>query len=511
LPIPDQTIANILIVDDYPSNLLALEAVLEPLGQRVVAARSGNEALRHLLEEEFAVVLLDVKMSDIDGFETARLMRQRERTRTVPIIFITGYTTEPSEIMRGYAQGAVDYLIKPYDPAILRSKVSVFVDLFLLREQVRRLSAVEAARVEAERQQENQQHWLQASLDLMPAPLVLIEPRTARILFTNKEANRLAGGSLAKTLSDGSYHCTDAHGERISSDRLPWVCAANGEQLRDFDLAWHQDDRTIPLQASTFTLPAMFGHPTTVLMALHDVTALKRAHQERERLREMFVGMLGHDLRGPLSAIGIGTSLLLKRPAELPERAHTIVARMAQSAERMQRMVSHLLDLTRSRLSQGIPIAPVATDLGDICKGAIAELELSHLGRSVELLTDGDLLGLWDPDRLTEVVQNLIGNALQHSPETAVIRVNVRSAGRQVVLEVHNEGEPIAAELLPQIFEPFRQGAERSDGGLGLGLYIVRQIIARHGGTVSVRSNADEGTRFTVELPREGERLAFNS
>src|SRR5689334_16166475 len=136
--------AAILIVDDVPANLLAIEAVLQPLGQRMVAARSGEEALKALLDDEFAVILLDVTMPGIDGFETAKLIRDRSKTSSVPIIFLTAVHANEQFVMRAYERGAVDYLIKPFDPDILRAKVGVFVELHLMRERVTHLAALEA-------------------------------------------------------------------------------------------------------------------------------------------------------------------------------------------------------------------------------------------------------------------------------------------------------------------------------------------------------------------------------
>src|SRR6185312_6486521 len=146
----EQPRASILIVDDVPANLMAMEAVLQPLGQRVVAARSGQEALRALLDEEFAVILLDVTMPGMDGFETAQVIRDRNKTRGVPIIFLTAMTGNEQFILRAYERGAVDYLIKPFDPDILRAKVAVFVELYLMRERVKQLAAVEASQRESE-------------------------------------------------------------------------------------------------------------------------------------------------------------------------------------------------------------------------------------------------------------------------------------------------------------------------------------------------------------------------
>jgi signal transduction histidine kinase len=483
-------LANVLAVDDDPRSLLAMEALLAPLRHRVLTAPSGEAALAVLEDHDVAVVLLDVKMAGLDGFETARRMRQRERTRLTPIIFVTAAAPEPSLIANAYAQGAVDYLVKPFDLHIMRSKVQVFIDLFLLREQVRHLSSVDAARRAAERERENQMQWFHALLDQMPTPFVLLEPGTARVLFANKEADRLADGSFAA-------------GRPAECDAA-LRAAACGEELRGRELEWPKGGESLALTVDSFTLPAMFDRAPTVLTSLHDVTAIKRAERERERVRELFVGMLSHDLRGPLSAIMIGSALLLKRPADFSDSTARVLSRIAHCAERMRRMISDLLDFTRTRFGNRIPIQRRDADLAQICRDAVGELAIAHVGRSVEVATDGDLRGSWDPDRLAEVVQNLVGNALEHSEESSAVTVRVSGDGELVRLEVHNSGEPIATDLLPEIFEPFRQGAVANPAGdnLGLGLYIAREIVCGHGGSVAVRSNPEEGTRFTVELPR---------
>src|SRR5262249_5795455 len=125
------TRASILVVDDHPANLVALEAVLDPLGHEVIKCSSGEEALRHLLNRDFALILLDVQMPGLDGFKTAQLIKDRPKSRDIPIIFITALSRDSSHVFRGYSHGAVDYLLKPFDPDILRSKISVFVELYM--------------------------------------------------------------------------------------------------------------------------------------------------------------------------------------------------------------------------------------------------------------------------------------------------------------------------------------------------------------------------------------------
>src|SRR4051812_9728890 len=215
-------------------------------------------------------------------------------------------------------------------------------------------------------------------------------------------------------------------------------------------------------------------------------------------LRELFIGILGHDLRGPLAAIGMSAGRLLRR-GRLDEEDAKTTARIVRAQLRMSRMITQLLELTHARLGGGFIIQPQPADLRDLCGNACAELE-----RAVELEMEGDLAGTWDPDRLAEVLSNLLGNAAEHSAPTAAVKLRARAQGAEGLIEGINEGPPIPAELLPHIFEPFRRGQHYKPspaGNLGLGLYISRQIVLAHGGALTAHS-AGGMTTFTVRLPR---------
>jgi PAS domain S-box-containing protein len=242
-----------------------------------------------------------------------------------------------------------------------------------------------------------------------------------------------------------------------------------------------------------------------------DVTDRKRLERELKRqneellrtvrFSEMFVGILGHDLRNPLSAITTAASLLARR-AET-DKVSRPAARILSSAGRMARMIDQLLDFTRIRLGQGLPLSRSENDLAEVCRMAIDELD--EVAEGVDLRARGNTVGSWDGDRLMQLVSNLIGNALAHGERTAPVEVIVDGhAAKEVVLEVKNAGA-IALAVLPVIFEPFRSGKDRKEdqsSGLGLGLYITQKIVLAHTGSIEVRSTPEEGTCFTVRLPR---------
>ncbi|PTL80030.1 PAS domain-containing protein [Vitiosangium sp. GDMCC 1.1324] len=253
------------------------------------------------------------------------------------------------------------------------------------------------------------------------------------------------------------------------------------------------------------------GQTLMVAASVVDITDLKRFEEHLRRtaeFRERFLGIVSHDLRNPLGIITLSANLLLRQET-LPERALRLAQRIALNAELMGRMIGDLLDLTRGRLGGGIPITPVPTDLGPLGRRVVSELEVAHPARELRLEVRGDLRGEWDPDRLAQLLGNLLKNALDYSPEDLPVALALRDEGERVRIEVLNQGEPIPAELLPELFEPFRRGEQRGSkpsSGLGLGLYIVQQIATAHGGTVAARSSREEGTVFTVQLPRAPSR-----
>lgn len=362
---------KVLLVDDLPENLLALEALLRREGVEFLTARSGTDALELLLAHDVALAVLDVQMPEMDGFQLAETMRGSNRTRHIPIIFVTAGATDQRRMFRGYEVGAVDFLLKPVDPMLLGQKVSTFVEL---------------------------------------------------------------------------------HRHRLERERL-------ADELR-----------------------------------------------EMLRLNEMFVAAVSHDLRSPLSTVIMGASYL-DRAVTDPQLKRT-VARMRTSAERMTAMLEQLNDLARTRLGGGIIIDPKPTDFRVLADKVIDSLRMVHPQRAIVVeYDDGSTSGVWDEQRLGQVVANLVENAVRYGTAEQDVRVRVRGAGTSLVFEVQNGGE-IPSELQPHLFDPFKRGKERARDGLGLGLYIVRQIVLAHGGTIELRSSAEAGTTFRVELPRTVQRGA---
>jgi PAS domain S-box-containing protein len=237
-----------------------------------------------------------------------------------------------------------------------------------------------------------------------------------------------------------------------------------------------------------------------------DVTDERKAQQELAEalgFREQMMGVLGHDLRNPLSAVR-GLSGVMLMQDELPAKVRESVKRIDLAARRMSEMIETLLDFTQSRFHGSLPVERRPMDLVEVTRNVVEELRVSHAGREIRLEAPEVLRGAWDAARMAQVVSNLVGNALTHGEAEAPVELSLKNGGSDAVLRVSNRGAPIPPELLGRMFEPFRRGEANGHGArsLGLGLYIVREIVARHGGTVDVMSTPATGTTFSVRLPR---------
>lgn len=245
-----------------------------------------------------------------------------------------------------------------------------------------------------------------------------------------------------------------------------------------------------------------------LLSALADQAAValeKSRLDEMGEFREQLIAIVGHDLRNPLSAILLMARLLLQRQG-LGEKETDLARRITSSATVAQRLIDQLLDLTRSRLGGGIPIDPTRFDMHDICRQVIDETEMMHPDRPLRVDIRGDLTGVWDSDRIYQLLANLIGNAVQHGEPRSSIELRIEGGETEVVIEVANRGEPIPAAMLPVVFEAFRQGRMDNPSrthGLGLGLFITQQVVRSHGGSIAVTSSKSAGTIVRVRLPRD--------
>jgi signal transduction histidine kinase len=513
---------DILLVDDQPASLVALEATLERLGERIHTAESGREALRILLERDFAVILLDVMMPVMDGFETARLIRERPRSAKTPIIFLTGLTEGELPLFQAYEVGAVDYLIKPFEPAILRSKVSVFVELARKTQQVKQAAEAlaEARRNELERtllrqQMEtgrDQERWLEAILDMMPTPLVLLNPAPRTTVFANWAANALAGGAFTgRQAPPEGFICTDVFGRVMAPELMPAYRAARGERLIGTQLSFAGPFGSGTVLAYSERLGAVFGHPETVMLTLLDITDLKHTEarlEESVRAREDFLAVASHELRTPLTALQIQVSNAVRSwsrkevAANPKDHAINYLNQIQSSVVRLARLSDYLLDV--SRINAGsLELRRSKVDLGALVAEVVLrlEVELTTAGCVVNFAISEEIIGNWDRVRLDQAITNLLTNALKYAGGSPV-EITATADDRNARLVVRDHGRGISPEHQARLFARFdRVDAPEDVQGFGLGLWIVDQIAARHGGKVEVESSVGDGAAFTLSLP----------
>jgi signal transduction histidine kinase len=375
---------NFLLVDDLEENLLALEALLQRQGLTCLKARSGEEALELLLVNEVALALLDVQMPGMDGFQLAEYMRGNERARHIPIIFVTAGTADKQRRFRGYEAGAVDFIQKPIEADVLRSKADVFFDLYRQRQQ-------------------------------------------------------------------------------------------------------------IELQRDELEVAAQ---------------ALRRA----DRHKDSFLAVLAHELRNPVAALSGGLHLLGK---DLPaERSKDIRARMDRMLTHLTHLVDDLLDV--SRVSQGkISLKTARIALSEVLQSAIEASQHNLDAESHRFIIDIPSEVIWleaDHTRLAQVVSNLLNNAAKYTPSGGTVSLSAKAHGGVAEIKVTDTGVGIPVEMQPRIFEIFAQVEDhlaKAQGGLGIGLALVKQLVALHGGTIEVESAGQNmGSAFSVRIPIAAEPLA---
>ncbi|GGI53724.1 hybrid sensor histidine kinase/response regulator [Oxalicibacterium solurbis] len=391
---PPEERTKLLIVDDLPENLRALHALIRHDDREIHEARSGEEALTLMLEHEFALAILDVQMPGMDGFELAELMRGTEKTRHIPIVFVSAAGRELNYAFKGYESGAVDFLYKPLDYYAVQSKVNVFVDLYQQRNEIRRqVTALEKSRQEQE-----------------------------------------------------------------------------------------------------------------ILMRELHVT--QKRLQNAVHMRDEFMSVVAHELRTPLNTLFLETQM---RKMQLErgdiatfntERLEKMVARDGRQIQSMIRLIDDMLDVSRMR-SGKLSIRPTETELSGLLARIVGDLtaQAASAGTTITLNAYEHVHGLWDEFRIEQVIVNLLTNAIRYGQKKP-IEINLVKTANSARFYVKDRGPGISPADQARIFEPFERGAGNSvSAGLGLGLYISRQLVEAHNGAIAVQSNPDNGTVFTVTLP----------
>jgi signal transduction histidine kinase/DNA-binding response OmpR family regulator len=529
----EQEKVNILVVDDLPEKHVVFRSILEELGQNIISARSGKEALRYILEQEFAVILLDVNMPDIDGLETASLIRQYKKSAQTPIVFITAYVDEV-QAKRGYALGAVDYIPSPVVPEVLRSKVRVFVELFRMNRQLQvqaaareALARSEAARAAAEEAIQRADFLAEAS-QVLSRSLHLDDTITAVLNLCVPMLGERAILGIADR--EGGVRRLEMHPAPRAGDEEVFsteLRAAADQVIHDKEFhLWRQGDgraaAICPLMAGEeirgalvlLGAEAFFDSSRLALlreMASRASIAMENARlytavQDADRRKNEFLAMLAHELRNPLAPIRNAVHIMQGDDVTLPTMnwARDVIGRQA---DHMARLIDDLLDV--SRIVQGkVVVKAEKLSLASLLERSVEASSPRVAGRDQMLdvtLPPQDIELDGDPVRLAQVLSNLINNASKFSGSSSRIALGASYADGEVKISVKDQGSGIDPAFLPHIFDLFAQGdqsLDRSQGGLGIGLTLVKHLVELHGGRVTAFSEGlGKGTEVVVTLP----------
>lgn len=496
--------AKILLVDDSPENLVSLEAALDGLGQELVSAQSGMEALRHLLEDDFAAIILDVKMPVMDGFQTAEMIRSRTRSRHTPILFLTGYKSD-EHLFRGYDLGAVDFLFKPIVPEILRSKATVFVELSrntaLLRRQAEVLGRAE----------QKFRSLLEAAPDAM-----IISSEDGRISLVNSQAERIFCVRREQLV-----------GQKIELLVPKWTALLGYTDTPKEMRALRNNATAFPAEISLSPLQTEEG--LLVISAIRDVTERKLAmdaiqhlnmHLEQrvaERTRELiesndslrqsnedlnqFAYAASHDLQEPLRMVSLYSEMLRKKYAgRLDQMADQFITFVIDGAQRMEMLLKDLLTYSQSGSSSVGP-----ADLVDC--GAIMEKVVLNLHAAIEQ-NDGSITWRQLPTlraheiRLIQLFQNLVGNAIKYRrADPPIVHITAERRASEWLFSVQDNGIGIKPDYAEHIFGIFKRLHGNTYPGTGIGLAICQRIIENYGGRIWVESKPGVGSLFYFTLP----------
>ncbi|WP_246024473.1 response regulator [Azospirillum ramasamyi] len=532
-PQPDKVDVAILIVDDDPRNLFAVRETLEDMNAQLVLARSGEEALKHLLRQDFALILLDVHMPGMDGYETAELIRLREKSRHIPIIFLTAINKDETHIFRGYASGAVDYMFKPVDPHILKCKVSVFVDLYRKTEAVKReVEAKQRLLDENERVRREMRQAEQAlrrseerqALILGQLPIVLYTADlTSGIPFRylSDTAQSVLGCPPARFIDDPGYweaglHPDDRnrvlrqlesiHDTGLTTVEYRWRCPDGSER--------HLLDQAVVVRDEE-------GRPAELFGTIMDVTETRQAQRQLAHAQKMemvgqLTGGIAHDFNNMLMVVIGSLERLVPSLAGDPKSARR--AEMAlQAALRCSDMTRRLLTFARRQ-----QLHPEPVDLGALVAG-MGELMERTLGGGVGIAIEApaaDAEPLWtasvDRSQAESALLNLVINARDAMPGGGTLRIRTENArfeemqsahgmsipaGDYILLSVSDSGCGMPPDVLERAFEPFFTTKEAGKG-TGLGLAMIHGFVKQSGGLIGVDSSPGSGTTFRLYLPR---------
>ncbi|MDM8536368.1 ATP-binding protein [Desulfobacterales bacterium HSG17] len=530
-------IVKILIVDDQEKNLFALEKVLDDPGYELVKATSGSEALRLILKHDFALLLLDVRMPDIDGFDTAGLIRQRDKNRNIPIIFITAEYKNLENISRGYELNAVDYILKPFDPVILKTKVGILAELHrknqLIRESEKRLekevsnrtselrAANEKLRHEIQERKlieknlekiveertgslkkslsdsEEIRHRIDAILKSMSDGLIVTDNKT-RIILMNNTAEDILGVTFNRVMGKPvRYALID---EDLKHKVQKMISENKIEEQFDIELPDYNLKRSKIIRASTAPIKEHFDTQTGYVTILHDVTK----ERDIERMKTEFISTAAHELRTPLTSIQGFSEILLMRDNLPEDQKKKYLGFINNQAVHLAEIINDLLDISRIESGKSFVLEKKPCKAGDIIRQLMPQFENQYINHKFEvaLIEEPDNLDV-DKDKMIQVLKNLISNAVKYSPEGGIILICSKIDGKMYEVSIEDEGIGMTQEQVEKVFDKFYRvdASNTAIEGTGLGMSIVKHIVEAHKGRVWVESEYGRGTKVIFSLP----------
>jgi PAS domain S-box-containing protein len=511
---------DILCVDDRLDGLIALEAVLASDRVNVVRAHSGREALALLPHYDFAVILMDVQMPEMDGFETVALIKEMEQHKHIPILFVTAINNDDRYIYRGYETGAVDYVFKPFDPMVLKSKVEVFMELF---RQARRIRDQEARLLEVERSERIRQlaeleveslRRYQSLADAVPHIICRTRSDSTPDYF-NRAWVDYTGISLEASLGSGwhrAFHCDD-----LARVLRTWVDALISGNSFETDCRLRRADgvyryhliRAVPeRRGASGEVIAWIGTAIDIDDRIQSEKEMIRAKEEAESAslaKTQFLANVSHEIRTPLSAI-IGFSELLLNPSQTPEDRLQGAATIHRNGQQLLHLINEILDISKVE-SGKMELDESDTDLLLLLREMISlfELKAAEKGLRFEVAVEGKgvpSIVRTDPMRLRQILVNMIANAVKFT-EKGSVRMSVLLRQDSLIFRVRDTGVGIPSESRARLFQPFSQvdnSTSRRFGGTGLGLVLSKRFAESLGGDVSLVESSALGSVFEARV-----------
>lgn len=510
---------NILLVDDRPEGLVTLDAVLDHPDYSLIKANSGMEALSHVLNHDFAVILMDVQMPEMDGFETAAIIKQRERSRNIPIIFLTAINKTDENILTGYSVGAVDYVFKPFDPHILKSKVSVFVDLYRKNQLLQKQSAAlrdmerrERLRTLNELEIEGRRRYQNLG-DAIPQ-IVFRGNEDGHFEYFNQFWHMYTGRTLRE--SSGLGWRAAVHPRSLVEIDRKWKAAIqerNGFELegrirhgKNGDYRWHLI-RIVPEFNNLTEFVCWIGTATDI----HDQKTIqeelmlaKQMAESANETKSRFLANMSHEIRTPLGVI-LGFSELLVSPQSTEKEKEEAIGSIRRNGEHLSKVIDEILDLSKVEAGK-LNVERTEFSLVETLNNARAFMCFSAKDKGLDL--QFNVMGsipervFSNPSRLHQILVNVIGNAIKFTPQGKIVVTISKLKSDCISIAVQDSGPGLTQNQIQHLFQPFMQAdtsMTRKYGGTGLGLALSRRLARALGGDIQVsESKPGEGCNFEI-------------